>query len=42
MSIVRYYLTASRFNEDGTLKSAARVTALQSGVLVQNNVEVKG
>jgi hypothetical protein len=34
--------TAPKFNEDGTLKSAARVTALQSGVLVQNNVEVKG
>jgi len=34
--------TAPRFNEDGTLKSAARVTAIHNGVLIQNNVEVKG
>jgi len=34
--------TAPRFNEDGTLKSAARVTALHNGVLVQNNYELKG
>lgn len=34
--------TAPRFNEDGTLKSPARVTAIHNGVLVQNNVEVKG
>lgn len=34
--------TAPQFNDDGTLKSAARITALQNGVLVQNNVEVKG
>lgn len=34
--------TAPRFNEDGSLKSPARVTALHNGVLVQNNVELKG
>lgn len=34
--------TAPAFSEDGTLKSAARITALHNGVLVQNNVEVKG
>jgi hypothetical protein len=34
--------TAPRFNEDGSLKSPARITAFHNGVLVQNNVEVKG
>ena len=34
--------TAPRFNEDGSLKSAARVTVLFNGVLVQNNFELKG
>lgn len=34
--------TAPQFNEEGTLKSAARVTAFQNGVLVQNNFELKG
>jgi hypothetical protein len=34
--------TAPQFNDDGTLKSAARITAIHNGVLVQNNVEVKG
>jgi hypothetical protein len=34
--------TAPRFNEDGTIKTNGRITALQNGVLVQNNVEVKG
>jgi len=34
--------TAPRFNEDGTLKSAARVTALHNGVLIQNNATVLG
>lgn len=34
--------TAPRFNADGSLKSPARVTALHNGVLVQNNVELKG
>ena len=34
--------TAPRFNADGTLKSPARVTAFQNGILVQNNYEVKG
>ena len=34
--------TAPRFNEDGSLKSPARVTAIYNGVLVQNNTELKG
>ncbi|MEO6838963.1 MAG: DUF1080 domain-containing protein [Ginsengibacter sp.] len=34
--------TAPLFNEDGSLKSPARVTALFNGILVQNNVELKG
>jgi len=34
--------TAPRFNEDGSLKNAARVTAFHNGVLIQNNVEIKG
>ncbi len=34
--------TAPSFNSDGTLKSAARITAIHNGVLLQNNAEVKG
>jgi len=34
--------TAPRFNEDGSLKSPARVTAFFNGLLVQNNFELKG
>ena len=34
--------TAPRFNSDGSLQSPARVTVLFNGVLVENNVEVKG
>lgn len=34
--------TAPRFNEDGSLKSPARITAFLNGVLVQNNTIVKG
>jgi hypothetical protein len=34
--------TAPRFNDDGSLKSPARVTAFLNGVLVQNNVELQG
>lgn len=34
--------TAPRFNEDGTIKTPARVTAFHNGVLVQNNFELKG
>lgn len=34
--------TAPRFNADGSLKSSARVTLLQNGVLLQNNFELKG
>jgi hypothetical protein len=33
---------APQFNDDGSLKSPARITAIHNGVLVQNNVEVKG
>ncbi len=34
--------TAPTFNADGTLKSAARVTVLHNGVLVQNDFVLKG
>jgi hypothetical protein len=34
--------TAPKFNADGSLQSAARITVLHNGVLVQNNVEIKG
>ena len=34
--------TAPRFNEDGSLKSAARVTVFFNGILIQNNVALKG
>lgn len=34
--------TAPRFNADGTVKSVARVTVIFNGVLVQNNVALKG
>jgi hypothetical protein len=34
--------TAPRFNNDGTVKSPARITAFFNGILIQNNVEVKG
>lgn len=34
--------TAPRFNDDGSVKSPARVTVFLNGVLVQNNFELKG
>lgn len=34
--------TAPRFHLDGSLQSPARVTVLQNGVLIQNNVELTG
>lgn len=34
--------TAPRFNEDGSLKTPARVTVFFNGILIQNNVELKG
>jgi len=34
--------TAPRFNDDGSVKSPAHVTAFHNGVLVQNNYELKG
>ena len=30
------------FNDNGSLKSAARVTVLHNGILIQNNAEIKG
>jgi hypothetical protein len=34
--------TAPTFNEDGTLKTPARVTVIFNGILVQNDVALKG
>jgi len=34
--------TAPVFDENGSLKSAARVTVLHNGILIQNNLEIKG
>ncbi len=34
--------TAPRFNTDGSLKSAARITVFHNGILIQNNTELKG
>ncbi|HEY5463272.1 MAG TPA: DUF1080 domain-containing protein [Hanamia sp.] len=34
--------TAPRFNEDGSVKDSARVTAFFNGILIQNNVALKG
>jgi hypothetical protein len=34
--------TAPRFNQNGMLISPARITVIHNGVLVQNNVELKG
>lgn len=34
--------TAPRFNDDGSVKSPARITAHMNGVLIQNNTELKG
>jgi len=34
--------TAPEFNDDGTLKSAGRVTVFFNGVMVQNNEEIRG
>ena len=34
--------TAPLFNQDSTLKSPARITVFQNGVLIQNNVELWG
>jgi hypothetical protein len=34
--------TAPRFNEDGILTAPARVTVIHNGILVENNVEIKG
>jgi hypothetical protein len=33
---------APKFNSDGTLKSAARITVFHNGVLIQNNTEIQG
>lgn len=34
--------TAPRFNEDGSVKSPARITVLHNNILVQHNTELKG
>lgn len=34
--------TAPRFNKDGVRTAAGRLTVIQNGVLVQNNVEIQG
>jgi hypothetical protein len=34
--------TAPKFNADGTLQAAGRMTVLLNGVLIQNNAELKG
>jgi hypothetical protein len=34
--------TAPQFNNDGTIKTPARITAIHNGVLIQNTVEIKG
>jgi len=34
--------TEPRFNDDGSLRSPARVTVFFNGILIQNNVELKG
>ncbi|SIN72949.1 3-keto-disaccharide hydrolase [Chitinophaga niabensis] len=34
--------TAPRFNDDGSVKSPARITVLHNNILVQNNTELKG
>jgi hypothetical protein len=34
--------TAPRFNDDGSLKSPAYITALHNGVVIQNHFELKG
>lgn len=34
--------TAPTFNDDGSVKTPARVTVIHNGVLVQNNTELKG
>lgn len=34
--------TAPRFNDDGTVKTPARITVLHNGILVQNNTVLKG
>jgi hypothetical protein len=36
------YFTAPKFNADGMVISPARVTVVHNGILVQNNVEIKG
>ena len=34
--------TAPQFYQDGSLRSAGRITVFQNGVLIQNNVELWG
>ena len=42
MERVRRHLDAPRFNDDGSLKSPAYITALHNGVLILNHFALKG
>lgn len=36
------FFKSPEFSDDGTVKSPGRITVLHNGVLIQNNVEIKG
>ena len=41
-NVYEIFWTAPRFNEDGSLKSPAYITATHNGVLIHNHFEIKG